>query len=212
LTHDDVITLFHEMGHVLQHVLTRVDEPDVAGISGVAWDAVELPSQFMENFAWQDAFLQDLPTHLREALLNSRHFQAGLQMLRQVEFAIFDLRLHQQLRLHSPAEIQAILNQVRQQTAIIVPPAYNRFTHSFSHIFAGGYAAGYYSYKWAEVLSCDAFARFEEEGVFNRAVGLQFRETVLALGGSVDAMDVFVQFRGRLPTIDALLRSSGMQS
>ncbi len=210
LTHDDVITLFHEMGHVLQHILTRVDEPDVAGISGVAWDAVELPSQFMENFAWQKEFLQDLPPHLVEPLLRSRHFQAPLQMLRQLEFAIFDLHLHQQPQLSQASEIQDILNAVRQKTAVMPVPAYNRFTHSFGHIFAGGYSAGYYSYKWAEVLSCDAFARFEEEGIFNRTVGLQFCETVLALGGSVDAMDVFVQFRGRLPTIDALLCSAGM--
>ena len=210
LTHDDVITLFHEMGHVLQHILTRVDEPDVAGISGVAWDAVELPSQFMENFAWQKDLLKDLPPHLIEQLLKSRHFQAPLQMLRQLEFAIFDLRLHEKHHLNNAGEIEAILKQVRQKTAILPVPAYNRFTHSFGHIFAGGYSAGYYSYKWAEVLSCDAFGRFEEEGVYNRALGLQFRETVLALGGSVDAMDVFVQFRGRLPTVNALLKSSGM--
>ena len=211
LTHDDVITLFHEMGHVLQHILTRVDEPDVAGISGVAWDAVELPSQFMENFAWQKDLLKDLPPHLIEQLLKSRHFQAPLQMLRQLEFAIFDLRLHEKHHLNNAGEIEAILKQVRQKTAILPVPAYNRFTHSFGHIFAGGYSAGYYSYKWAEVLSCDAFGRFEEEGVYNRALGLQFRETVLALGGSVDAMDVFVQFRGRLPTVNALLKSSGMK-
>ncbi|MCX7122248.1 MAG: M3 family metallopeptidase [Gammaproteobacteria bacterium] len=211
LTHDDLITLFHEMGHVLQHILTRVDEPDVAGISGVAWDAVELPSQFMENFAWQKDVLHDLPADLRDQLLKSRHFQAPLHMLRQLEFAIFDLRLHETLHLNSASDILDLLKTVRQKTAILLVPDYNRFVHSFGHIFAGGYSAGYYSYKWAEVLSCDAFSRFEEEGVYSRELGLLFRETVLALGGAVDAMDVFVKFRGRLPTVDALLRSSGME-
>ncbi len=210
LTHDDVITIYHEMGHVLQHVLTRVDEPDVAGINGVPWDAVELPSQFLENFAWTSEALQDLPHDLKAQLLQSRHFQAPLQMLRQLEFALFDFKLHQEKHLHSAADIQKILLKIREQTAGVPVPLYNRFAHSFGHIFAGGYAAGYYSYKWAEVLACDAYSRFEETGISKEELGFLFRETIFALGGSVDAMEVFIQFRGRPPTVEALLKSAGM--
>ncbi len=211
LTHDDVVTLFHEMGHVLHHVLTQVDEPQVAGISGVAWDAVEFPSQFLEHFAWQREVLASLPQDLYAQLWESRRFQGGLQMLRQLEFALFDLRLHQTPAIKMLDDITHILNEVRGQVAVILPPAYNRFAHSFSHIFAGGYAAGYYSYKWAEVLSADAFSHFEEEGVLSRALGLKFRQCILEKGGSEDAMALFVAFRGREPTIDALLKEALMR-
>jgi len=214
LLHDDVVTLFHEMGHVLQHVLTLVDEPDVAGISGIPWDAVELPSQFLENFAWQVEVLEKfkLPQDLIEKLRGSQTFQGGLYMLRQIEFALFDFLLHQGLPPKNPQAIQALLNEVRQEVSVSLPPEYNRFQNSFAHIFAGGYAAGYYSYKWAEVLSSDAFSRFEEEGLFNPAIGKAFRETILESGGGRDPMDLFVEFRGRKPSVDALLRLSGIQA
>ncbi len=220
LTHDEVVTLFHELGHVLQHVLTKISLPEIGGISGVAWDAVELPSQFMENFCYVPEILKKLSCHvetgksLDDALIASiqasRTFQSGLMMLRQIEFALFDMRLYLQDHIDDAAQIQNILDQVRQEVAVIIPPEFNRFQHGFSHIFAGGYAAGYYSYKWAELLSSDAFSRFEEEGVLNPGVGLDFRNTVLAEGGSRDAMDVFIDFRGRAPKIDALLQHSGI--
>jgi oligopeptidase A len=216
LTHDDVLTLFHEFGHGLQHLLTRIEVPGVNGINGVPWDAVELPSQFLENFAWEPEVIsmisrhtetqEKLPDSVFEQLLKLKHFQAGMQMLRQVEFALFDLRIH---ATASP-NIQEILNQVRAETALIPPPEFNRFQHAFSHIFAGGYAAGYYSYKWAEVLSCDAYESFKEEGILNSATGSRFRETILGLGGSKEAMEIFKAFRGREPSVQALLKSSGL--
>lgn len=220
LTHDEVVTLFHEFGHGLHHMLTEIDISAVGGIHGVAWDAVELPSQFMEHWCWEEEALklmtghidsgEPLPKALLDNLLAAKNFQSGLQTLRQLEFALFDLRIHSQPPL-SIDGIQAEINQVRAAVSVMPPPAFNRFQHSFSHIFAGGYAAGYYSYKWAEVLSSDAFSRFEEEGIFNRATGLAFRNEVLAKGGSKPALDLFVAFRGREPSIDALLRHSGLE-
>lgn len=210
LTHDDVITLFHEMGHVLQHVLTQVDEPAVAGINGVAWDAVEFPSQFMEHFAWGDWVLSALPAELKTKLLQSRVFHGALQMLRQLEFALFDLELHQSKSVETAEDISTLLNQVRARVSVVTPPEYNRFPHSFSHIFAGGYASLYYSYKWAEVLSCDAFSAFEEGKESSTVLGQRFRKTVLELGGSVDPMEVFIAFRGREPQGEALLKYSGV--
>jgi oligopeptidase A len=219
-THDEVITLFHEFGHGLQHMLTQVEYPDVSGISGIEWDAVELPSQFMENWCWEkealDLFARHYETNepmqetLYKRLQSTRHFQAAMQMLRQVEFALFDIRIHADPQAVSDKGIQGVLDQVRQEVAVLIPPEWNRFQHGFSHIFAGGYAAGYYSYKWAEVLSADAFARFEEEGLFNPMVGTEFLQTVLEMGGSQKAMDVYKAFRGREPTIDALLRHNGL--
>jgi oligopeptidase A len=218
LTHDEVLTLFHEFGHGLHHLLTRVDEAAVSGIRGVAWDAVELPSQFMENWAYDPATLRSfarhhqtgepMPDELIARLRASRSFQAGLATLRQVEFALFDLRLHTR---HAPegARILETLQAVRAEVAVLQPPAWNRMPCSFGHIFAGGYAAGYYSYKWAEVLSADAFAAFEETG-FDPATGARFRDTVLAQGGSRDAMELFIEFRGRKPSLEPLLRHSGL--
>lgn len=220
LTHDEVVTLFHEFGHVLQHVLTKISLPEVGGISGVPWDAVELPSQFMENFCYEPLVLKKLTKHVKTkeslpddlitALRASRTFQSGLMMLRQLEFALFDMQLYLADHIDSIKAIQAILDQVRRDVAVIIPPEFNRFQHSFSHIFAGGYAAGYYSYKWAEVLSSDAFSRFEVEGILNPSVGRDFKNTVLAQGGSREAMDIFIDFRGRAPKIDALLQHSGI--
>ena len=218
LTHDDVTTLFHEVGHGLHHLLTRVEEAGVSGISGVEWDAVELPSQFMENFCWEWEVLQQLSRHvdtgeplprsLYDKMVAAKNYQAGLQTLRQIEFALFDMRLHAEPG--SETRIQQVLDEVRAEISVNPPPAFNRFQHSFSHIFAGGYSAGYYSYKWAEVLSADAWSAFEEEGVFNPAVGQRYLENILEVGGSRDAMDNFKAFRGREPNIDALLRHQGM--
>ena len=218
LTHDDVITLFHEFGHGLHHMLTQVDELAVAGISGVEWDAVELPSQFMENFCWEWAVLsrltahvdtgEPLPRELFDRMIAARNFQSGMQTLRQIEFSLFDMRLHAEADAH--ARVQAVVDEVRAEVAVNPAPAFNRFQHSFSHIFAGGYSAGYYSYKWAEVLSADAFAAFEEQGVFNPEVGQRFRREILEAGGSRPAMASFKAFRGREPSIDALLRHQGM--
>lgn len=222
LTHDEVVTLFHEFGHGLHHMLTEVDNISVAGTHGVAWDAVELPSQFMEFWAWDHESLalisehieskQSLPADLLKALLDARFFQSGMQSLRQTEFALFDLNIHK----HSPAldasGIQATLNDIRQSFSVLPTASYNRFQNSFSHIFAGGYAAGYYSYKWAEVLASDAFDRFENEGIFNTDTGKQFRQFILAVGGKDTALDAFVNFRGREPKIDALLRHQGWTS
>ena len=218
LTHDDVITLFHEFGHGLHHMLTQVDELAVSGISGVEWDAVELPSQFMENFCWEWDVLsrltahvdsgQPLPRDLFDRMVAARNFQSGLQTLRQVEFSIFDMRIHTEA--DAPARLQALLDEVRSEVSVNTPPAFNRFQHTFSHIFAGGYSAGYYSYKWAEVLSADAFEAFEEQGVFNPEVGQRFRREILEAGGSRPAMDSFKAFRGREPRLDALLRHQGM--
>ncbi|MDR7336003.1 M3 family metallopeptidase [Roseateles asaccharophilus] len=218
LTHDDVITLFHEFGHGLHHMLTQVDDLGVSGISGVEWDAVELPSQFMENFCWEWDVLQQLtghvdsgeplPRELFDKMTAAKNFQSGLQTLRQIEFALFDMRLHGEPG--AEANVQKLLDEVRAEVAVLIPPAFNRFQHSFSHIFAGGYAAGYYSYKWAELLSADAWSAFEEEGVFNAATGKRFLTEVLEQGGSRDAIDNFKAFRGREPKIDALLRHQGM--
>ena len=220
LTHEEVLTLFHEFGHGLHHMLTTVDHPAVAGIAGVPWDAVELPSQFMENWCWQREALdlisghhetgEPLPQELLDRLLAARGFQAGMQMVRQLEFALFDLRLHLEYDPERGPRIHEILEEVRQEVAVMRPPSFQRFPHSFAHIFAGGYAAGYYSYKWAEVLSADAFGAFEEEGLFNRQTGLRFLHTILEQGGSRDPMELFVAFRGREPSIEPLLRHSGI--
>jgi oligopeptidase A len=219
LTHSEVVTMFHEFGHGLHHMLTRVDYPSIAGINGVAWDAVELPSQFMENFAWRPEVLplisghvetgEPLPTAELERLLGTRTFQAGMQTVRQLEFALFDLRIHSETPDGAPG-ILRILDEVRRSVAVIVPPDFNRFAHSFQHIFSGGYAAGYYSYKWAEVLAADAFSAFEEEGIFNANVSRRFLSSILEQGGSRDAMDAFVDFRGRKPQIEPLLKQLGL--
>ena len=218
LTHDDVITLFHEFGHGLHHLLTQVDELAVAGINGVEWDAVELPSQFMENFCWEWSVLSKLTAHVEtgeplpralfDRMLAARNFQSGLQTLRQIEFSLFDMRIHTQT--DAASQVQAVIDAVRAEVSVNPPPAFNRFQHSFSHIFAGGYSAGYYSYKWAELLSADAFAAFEELGVFNPEVGQRFQREILEVGGSRPAMASFKAFRGREPRIDALLRHQGM--
>ncbi len=219
-THDEVITLFHEFGHGLHHMLTTVDYAGVSGISGVAWDAVELPSQFMENWCWQrealDLFAahyqtgEPLPDELFNKMIAAKNFQSGMQMVRQLEFSMFDFRLHLEYDPESGPRIQQILDEVRAEVAVLRPPVYNRFQHGFAHIFAGGYAAGYYSYKWAEVLSSDAFARFEENGIFDRKTGLEFLEAILEQGGARDPMELFKEFRGREPEIEALLRHSGI--
>jgi oligopeptidase A len=220
LTHDEVLTLFHEFGHGLHHMLTRVDDLAVAGIHGVEWDAVELPSQFMENFCWEWDVLSHmtahvdtqaaLPRHLYDKMIAAKNFQAGLQTVRQLEFSLFDMLLHCQYDPHGSQTVQQVLDQVRAQVAVIHPPAYQRFQNSFSHIFAGGYAAGYYSYKWAEVLSADAYSLFEEQGVLNAATGAKFLEEILAVGGSRPALASFMAFRGRKPGLDALMRHNGM--
>ena len=221
-THNEVVTLFHEFGHGLHHMLTTIDVAGVAGINGVAWDAVELPSQFMENWCWEAdalAFLsghyqsgEPLPAELLDNMLAARNFQSAMQMLRQLEFALFDFRLHMDNRAGGEGVVGDVLSQVRQQVSVLVPPAFNRFQHSFSHIFAGGYAAGYYSYKWAEVLSADAYSRFEEEGIFNRDTGAAFLHAILEKGGSKEPMELFRAFRGREPQVDALLRHSGISA
>jgi len=219
LTHNEVTTLFHEFGHGLHHMLTRMEYADVSGINGVAWDAVELPSQFMENWCWEPEALaiisghyqtgETLPQALLDKMLAAKNFQSALFMVRQLEFSIFDFKLHHEYEI-GKTDIQALLDGVRSQVAAITPPSFNRFQHSFSHIFAGGYAAGYYSYKWAEVLSADAFSLFEEQGIFDKATGHQFKETILEQGGSKEPMALFVEFRGREPQVDALLRHSGI--
>jgi oligopeptidase A len=219
-THDEVITLFHEFGHGLHHMLTQVDYSGVAGINGVEWDAVELPSQFMENWCWQREALKDIATHyqtgetLPKELFDKMHaaknFHAGMQMVRQLEFSLFDFRLHREYDPAKGAGVAELLNEVRKQVSVVIPPVFNRFPNSFTHIFAGGYAAGYYSYKWAEVLSSDAFSAFEEHGIFDRKTGDHFLHSVLEQGGSREAMQLFVDFRGREPNIDALLRHSGI--
>jgi oligopeptidase A len=219
-THDEVLTLFHEFGHGLHHMLTQVDYAGVSGISGVAWDAVELPSQFMENWCWEREALdliaghfktgEPLPQQLYERMQAARNFQSAMQMVRQLEFSIFDFRIHRDYDPVKGGRIYETLDAVRQQVAVLRPPSFNRFPHSFSHIFAGGYAAGYYSYKWAEVLSADAFAAFEERGIFDRETGLRFLTSILERGGSREPMELFIDFRGREPTIDALLRHSGL--
>ena len=219
LTHDEVNTLFHEFGHGLHHMLTEVYHIAVAGTHGVDWDAVELPSQFMEFWTWDTDSLdllsehietkQHLPQDLLKALLDARFFQSGMQTLRQIEFALFDLSIHKHSSALNAEQVQATLDDIRQKYAVAPTASYNRFQHSFSHIFAGGYAAGYYSYKWAEVLASDAFDRFEKEGVFNIQTGKEFRQFILAVGGKDTALDAFINFRGREPKIDALLRHQG---
>jgi len=220
LTHDDVVTLFHEFGHTLHHVLTRVDYPSVSGINGVPWDAVELPSQFMENFAWQPEVVRlisghyetgaPLPDELVERLRESRVFHAGLQMARQLELALFDIRLHAEPVSGPHQDMAALLEEVRELVAVVRHPDYNRLAHAFGHIFGGGYAAGYYSYKWAEVLAADAWSAFEERGIFNQEAADHFRRTVLEIGGTRDLGEAFVEFRGRAPSIDPLLIQSGI--
>jgi len=219
-THDEVTTLFHEFGHGLHHLLTQVDYSPVSGIHGVEWDAVELPSQFMENWCWEREALdllaghwetgEPIPDVLYQRMIAAKNFQSAMQMVRQLEFALFDFRLHHEYDPDQGGRVLAIIDEVRRQVAVVIPPAFNRFTHGFSHIFAGGYAAGYYSYKWAEVLSADAFSKFEENGIFDRATGAQFLQSVLEVGGSRDAMTNFVEFRGREPRIDPLLRHNGI--
>lgn len=222
-THDEVITLFHEFGHGLHHLLTQMDELGVSGINGVEWDAVELPSQFMENFCWEWEVLRDMTAHVEtgsplprvlfDKMLAAKNFQSGLQTLRQIEFALFDMHLHTDFDPQGSETVLQCLDKIRQQVAVIIPPAFNRFPDSFGHIFAGGYAAGYYSYKWAEVLSADAYSLFEENGigqVVNAQTGERFWHEILAVGGSRPALESFIAFRGREPKIDALLRHHGM--
>jgi oligopeptidase A len=217
-THDEVVTLFHEFGHGIHHMLTKVDVAGVSGINGVAWDAVELPSQFLENWCWQEQALaiisghyqtgESLPTALLDKMLAARNYQSAMQMVRQIEFSLFDMAIHQNNQ--QPVDVQSILNDVRDKVSVALPPLFNRFQHAFSHIFAGGYAAGYYSYKWAEVLSSDAFSRFEEEGIFNPQTGADFLHNILEQGGSQPPLELFKLFRGREPNVDALLRHSGI--
>ena len=230
LTHDDVITLFHETGHALHALLSEVDEPGAAAFASVEWDAIELPSQFMENFCWEWAVVQKLSAHvetgeplpraLYDRLVAARNYQSGMQTVRQIEFALFDMLMHDRAKGASIDEVLALLQQVRSEVAVLFPPAWHRLPHAFSHLFAGGYGAGYYSYKWAEVLSADAYEAFEEAaagqaanalGTLDPATGARFRREVLAVGGSRPAAESFAAFRGRAPRIDALLRHSGMQ-
>ena len=218
LTHDEVVTLFHEFGHGLHHMLTEQDVSGISGINGVAWDAVELPSQFLENWCWTEDGIalisghyqtgEPLPKEKLEKMLAAKNFQGAMQMVRQIEFSLFDMRIHAE---YQPGlNIYQVLNEVREQVAVIQPPAFNRFPNSFGHIFAGGYAAGYYSYKWAEVLSADAYSRFEEEGEFNEETGRAFRTEILAKGGSREPMELFKAFRGREPSVEPLLRHCGI--
>jgi oligopeptidase A len=219
-THDEVITLFHEFGHGLHHLLTQVEEMGVSGINGVEWDAVELPSQFMENFCWEWDVLKHmarhvdtgeiLPRELFDKMLAAKNFQGGMQTLRQLEFALFDMTLHSDFDPAGEATPLQLLVQIRQRIAVLIPPDYNRFPNNFSHIFAGGYGAGYYSYKWAEVLSADAYSLFEESGVLSPDTGHRFWSEILGMGGSRTALESFIAFRGREPSIDALLRHNGM--
>lgn len=221
-THDEVTTLFHEFGHGIHHMLTKIDVADVSGINGVPWDAVELPSQFMENWCYETEALAEisghyetgepLPQALLDKMLAAKNFQSGMMMLRQLEFSLFDFRLHLEFDANKGANIQEKLDEVRDQVAVVKATAFNRFQHGFAHIFAGGYAAGYYSYKWAEVLSADAFSLFEEQGIFNRETGQRFLKNILEMGGSEEPMVLFTRFRGREPQIDALLRHSGIKA
>ncbi len=219
-THDEVVTLFHEFGHGLHHMLTQISVAGVSGINGVPWDAVELPSQFLENWCWEPEAIrmlsghyesgEPLPDSMLEKLLAARNFQSAMQMVRQLEFSLFDFLIHQRAGSVDTYSIQETLDEVRGQISVVTPPSYNRFQHSFGHIFGGGYAAGYYSYKWAEVLSSDAYSRFEEDGIFNYETGRDFLVNILEKGGSEDPMTLFTRFRGRAPTVDALLRHSGI--
>jgi oligopeptidase A len=222
LTHDDVLTLFHEFGHGLHHMLTRVDYPSIAGINGVSWDAVELPSQFLENYAWHPDVLRrisghyqtgaPLPVETQSRLIATRSFHAGLQTMRQLEFALFDFRMHAEFSPERGGRVLDILNEVRREVAVVPVPEWNRFPNSFGHIFAGGYAAGYYSYKWAEVLAADAFSAFEETGVFDHTTAQRFLDTILTRGGSRDALEAFIEFRGRPPDVRALLKQHGIDA
>lgn len=219
LTHDEVVTLFHEMGHTLHHLLTEIDYADISGINGVPWDAVELPSQFFENWCWHQDSLQllakhyqtgkPLPTELLQQMLNAKNFQSAMFLARQLEFALFDFTLHDQFA--TDTDIQQVLNNVRDKISVVPQTVYNRFQHSFSHIFAGGYAAGYYSYLWAEVLASDAFGAFEEHGVFDKATGRKFLHAILTQGGSAEPLDLFIHFRGREPNDEALLHQRGIK-
>ena len=219
-SHDDVITLFHEFGHGLHHMLTSVDDYSISGIKGVEWDAVELPSQFMENFCWEWEVLKHMTEHvdnknplpktLFDKMIEAKNFQSGMQTLRQIEFSLFDIRLHTEYSNQNKINPLTLLETIRDEIAVVRPPSWNRFPNSFSHIFAGGYAAGYYSYKWAEVLASDAFSLFEEQGILSSHAGQKFRTEVLSKGGSRPAMESFVAFRGREPSVDALLRHNGM--
>jgi len=221
-THDEVLTMFHEFGHGLHHMLTEVDDYSVSGIKGVEWDAVELPSQFMENFCWEWEVLRNMTAHvdtgeqlpraLFDKMVAAKNFQAGMQTVRQIEFALFDIRLHSEFDPHGATTALDVIEQVRDEVAVVRPPQWNRFPHNFTHIFSGGYAAGYYSYKWAEVLSADAYSMFEEDGVLSREAGQRYWQEILARGGSRSAMESFAAFRGREPSIDALLRHNGMTS
>ncbi|PCI42244.1 MAG: oligopeptidase A [Proteobacteria bacterium] len=221
-THDEVMTLFHEFGHGLHHMLTEVKTRGVSGINGVPWDAVELPSQFMENFCWErevlDLFAKHyetgatIPEDMFQRMTAAKNFQSGMQMLRQIEFSLFDFLLHSECQSNGEQSVQGLLDQVRQEISVITPPSFNKFQNSFSHIFAGGYGAGYYSYKWAEVLSADAYAAFEEEGISSLSTAARFRKEILSIGGSKDIMDGFIAFRGRKPNVDALLKHSGITS
>ena len=218
-THDEVVTLFHEFGHGIHHMLTKMKSAGVSGINGVPWDAVELPSQFLENWCWEEDALnfisghfetgEPLPADLLERMLAARDYQSAMQMVRQLEFSLFDFLLHSEKG--STVDVQGTLDKVREEVAVVIPPSFNRFQNSFGHIFAGGYAAGYYSYKWAEVLSADAYSKFEEDGIFNRETGKAFLENILEMGGSKAPMELFVAFRGREPQVDALLRHSGIK-
>ena len=222
LTHDEVVTLFHEFGHTLNQLLTKIDISDVSGINGVPWDAVELPSQFNENYAWQNEVLQFLSSNVKthkplpkeklEALLAAKNFQSAMAMLRQIEFALFDFRIHLEYDKAKGGRIFEILNEVKKEVAVTPQFKDARFPNNFTHIFAGGYAAGYYSYKWAEVLAADAFSLFEEKGIFNREVGKSFEELILACGGASDPMKNFEEFRGRKPSVDALIKQSGIEN
>ena len=220
LTHQDVVTVFHEFGHMLHHLLTRIDYPSISGINGVPWDAVELPSQFMENFAWSYEVLErctahadtgePLPEDLFRRLEQSRHTGAALAMLRQIEFGLFDMRVHAEYDPEATGAVLSILDEVRAEVSLLAHPSYNRQPHNFAHVFAGGYAAGYYSYKWAEVLAADAFEAFREAGIFDAETATRFRREILEIGGSRDFMQAYIDFRGRKPDIDALLRQSGI--
>jgi len=220
LNHDEVTTLFHEFGHGLHHMLTQVNRLFVSGINGVEWDAVELPSQFMENWCWEEQGLnciarhyqtgEALPEELFNKMIRAKNFQSAMLMVRQLEFALFDFKLYMEFGTESFSDIQTLLNQVREQVSVIQVPDFNRFQHGFAHIFSGGYSAGYYSYKWAEVLSADAYSKFEADGIFNQDTGQAFLSEILEKGGSEPAAELFVNFMGRKPSIDALLRHSGL--
>jgi oligopeptidase A len=220
LTHEEIVTLFHEFGHTLHHLLTRVDYPSVSGINGVPWDAVELPSQFMENFAWDPDVVRNMSSHFETGeplpddlllkLQASRVFHSGIQMVRQIEFSLFDWRIHSEYDPERGAHIRETLAEVRKSWSVIETPEFSRFENSFAHVFGGGYAAGYYSYKWAEVLAADAFAAFREVGLFDRGVANRFRETILEVGGTADIGTAFQAFRGRAPQIEPLLEQAGI--